>query len=109
MSYKLNYMRTGNFGFITDKDEYEPGEPVRIIYNAIATDESNTFTVNADDTKIEYEGSVAVITFTMPDHDVDLKCSSSSMWSASPAPGQGTALDAFQSMLMFPPEDNKQE
>ena len=109
MSYKLNYIRIGNIGFITDKDEYESGEPVRVIYNAIATDESNTFTVNADDTKIEYEGSTAVITFTMPEHDVDLRCSSSSMWSASPAPGQGTALDAFQSMLKFPPEGNKHE
>ena len=38
MSYKLNHMRTGNFGFITDKDEYEPGEPVRVAIYQLVTD-----------------------------------------------------------------------
>lgn len=80
MSYKLNYMRVGDFGFITEKDEYEPGEKVRVIYNAIASDESYIFSADADDTKTVYEGGVAIITFTMPEHDVELKCSSRSTW-----------------------------
>lgn len=100
-------MRIDNIGFIPDKDEYEPGEQVRVIYNAIATDESNTFTANADDMKIEYEGNVAVITFTMPAHDVDLKCVSNSMWPPSAAPGSDTPLGSFQNLKLFTPVEQQ--
>jgi hypothetical protein len=103
MSYKLVYTKTGKIGFITDKDEYEPGEPVRVIYFPIATDECYSFTINADDTKIKYKESVAEITFTMPEHDVEMDCSSKSMWSPSPMPGlgMGSAFDSFQHMGMI--------
>ena len=104
MSYKLNCMRIGNVGFITDKDDYEPGEPVNVIYNAIGTDESYTFSANVDDLKVEYRGSVAELSFTMPDHDVDLKCSSSSMWSPSATPGFGNPLDSFRLMGTIDPK-----
>ena len=106
MSYKLNCMRIGNIGFITDKDDYEPGESVRVIYNAIGTDESYSFTANVDDMQVEYRGSVAELSFTMPDHDVDLKCSSSSMWSPSATPGFGNPLDSFRSMIAPDPKDH---
>ncbi len=108
MSYKLNYMRVGDFGFITEKDEYEPGEKVRVIYNAIASDESYIFSADADDTKTVYEGGVAIITFTMPEHDVELKCSSRSTWDPSPAPGFNDPVNAFQFMRMINPVEQKQ-
>jgi len=110
MGYKLIYDSYGMFGFKTEKDEYDPGELVRVKYIGMGTDQCYTFDVNADDVKTVRNDFVADITFTMPDHDVELECSSSSMWSPSPAPGfgMGTPLDSFQSMLKSQPVEQNQ-
>ena len=74
--HRLNYAESSHgFGFASEKKEYETGENVVVIYNAVMTDTSYSFDINADDVKIDY-GSVIRITFTMPDHDVDIKCQS---------------------------------
>ncbi len=60
----------------SDRQYYEPGEPVRVTLSHFATDVSYEFYADADDMTVEYENMIAVIRFTMPDHDVEVSCTS---------------------------------
>ncbi|MBR4504330.1 MAG: hypothetical protein IKP20_05105 [Candidatus Methanomethylophilaceae archaeon] len=62
--------------FISEKTEYEPGESVTVKYPYIATDTSYNFFADADDVRVDCDGCVATIRFTMPDHDVEVSCTS---------------------------------
>ena len=62
--------------FFSEKTEYEPGEQVTVKYPYIATDTSYNFYADADDMRVECTDSVATIRFTMPDHDVEVYCTS---------------------------------
>ncbi len=65
-------VRTGlGFKFKEDRAYYMPGEYVEASFIFVATDTSYNVKVNAPDLKVEY-GSVIKISFTMPDHDVDI-------------------------------------
>lgn len=70
--YCLKWDDQGGFGFASKKNEYAEGEHVEVIFNAIMTDVSYTFHVNVDDFRVTNNGSIAYITFIMPDHDVEL-------------------------------------
>ena len=65
-----------DWGFSSEKPEYEQGECVKVVYPFIATDTSYNFYADADDMRMEYEGFTAVMRFTMPDHDVKVWCTS---------------------------------
>lgn len=54
-----------------DRAYYKIGEHVEAIFIFVATDTSYDVKVNAPDLKVEY-GSVIKVSFTMPDHDVDI-------------------------------------
>ena len=66
------------FKFKEDRAFYLPGEPVEVHFLFVATDTSYDVSVNAPDVKVEY-GSTIKITFTMPDHDVDIALGSHSV------------------------------
>ncbi len=81
MSYRLIYTNNGMFGLFSERMEYEEGEPVRVVYNAVMTDTSYTVSADADDVKTEFGDSGIVISFTMPAHDVKVSVSSRSAMS----------------------------
>jgi hypothetical protein len=78
MGYKLKYIRAGLFGFNSEKQEYEEGEPVKVTYFPLGTDTSYSFHADADDVVVHRNDDVAEITFTMPAHDVEVTCTSRS-------------------------------
>ncbi len=55
-----------------DRAYYMPGEHVEAVFVFVATDTSYDVEVDAPDLKVEY-GSVIKVSFTMPDHDVDIR------------------------------------
>ena len=59
------------YGFQSDRYFYEPGEKVVVTYFMVSPNVSYTFGGNVDDLTWEY-GSPIKLTFTMPDHDVEL-------------------------------------
>ena len=93
MAYKVNFGPL----FTSEKTEYEPGEPVKVIFPFIATDTSYRFHVNADDKKEEYKNGVIEITFTMPDHDVEVDVNSKNTMEPEPNP-MLTPVGAFTGM-----------
>ncbi len=76
MGYRLTYLRVGCVGFNSEKQEYEEGEPVKVTYFPMGTDTGYSFHADADDVVVHQNGDVATITFTMPDHDVEVTCTS---------------------------------
>ena len=78
MGYRLTYLRVGCVGFNSEKQEYEEGEPVKVTYFPMGTDTGYSFHADADDVVVHQNGDVATITFTMPDHDVEVTCTSKS-------------------------------
>ena len=61
-----------------DRAFYKPGDPVEACFLFVATDTSYDVSVNAPDVKVEY-GSTIKVSFTMPDHDVDISMGSRSV------------------------------
>ena len=102
MKYKVKFSNFGGIGFNSKRTEYEPGEPVEVTYNAICTDTSFTFHANVDEKNVEYKGGCAIISFIMPDHDVEVDCEMKSVMMPlykgpdGDMPGLG--------MMMFTPE-----
>ena len=72
MKYKVKFSNFGGIGFNSKRTEYEPGEPVEVTYNAICTDTSFTFHANVDEKNVKYKDGCAIISFIMPDHDVEV-------------------------------------
>ena len=89
MKYKLKYDNINGFGFNSEKQEYEAGEPVKVTYFPIGTDTAYTFRANADDVVVKEQDSSATITFTMPAHDVEVTCSTRSTMGPAAVPGIG--------------------
>lgn len=68
MKYKL--INNGNF--VCERTEYEPGEPVKVLFPWIATDTSYSFFIDADDVKENYVNDQMEFRFTMPSRDVEM-------------------------------------
>ena len=93
MLYKVNFDNIGGFGFTSKKVMYEPGESVVVIFNAIMTDTSYSFNVNVDDYKVDRsKGSIVYISFTMPEHDVDVTYTCQNVMTYHP---QGSGLSGM--------------
>lgn len=56
----------------SEKRYYLPGEDVEVIYKGLFRDARYFFFADAEGYNVRCEGSVAKITFVMPDHDVDV-------------------------------------
>ncbi len=71
--YKVNY---DNKSWYTNaQDEYAAGEEVELYYSLIATDTDYSFTLDDGPLKYDYDEKKGfIIRFTMPEHDVTLKC-----------------------------------
>ncbi|MBR4226472.1 MAG: hypothetical protein IKR86_06855 [Candidatus Methanomethylophilaceae archaeon] len=76
--------------FFSEKEKYRKGEPVRVMFPFVATDTSYNFFADADDVHVECDGSTAVITFTMPDHDVAVSFSCRNTMMLDRTPGKMT-------------------
>ncbi len=72
-TYRINYMNPeADCGFCSEKRYYLPGEDVEVIYKGLFRDARYFFFADAEGYNVRCEGSVAKITFVMPDHDVDV-------------------------------------
>jgi hypothetical protein len=70
---KYKVMHDG--GFSSKKTAYRAGEKVTLYYEFIATDTDYTFLVDGSAVRPDFERSTGfIISFTMPDHDVTVKC-----------------------------------
>ncbi len=90
MKYKL----INNGHFFCERTEYEPGEPVTVLFLWMATDTSYEFFIDADDVKQEYVNSRMEFRFTMPCRDVAMSYESRSSMMMGPGafpgfPGMG--------------------
>ena len=81
-----------------DRVFYKPGEVVEVDYWAVATDTSYQVDVNAPDLKVDY-GSSLHITFTMPDHDVNISIGATSVMTCNPNNTLYAPLDGFKGMM----------
>ena len=72
MKYKLIL----NNCFHSERTEYEPGEPVKAVFQWLATDTSYQFFIDADDVRQECVNDSMVFRFTMPNHDVEMSFTS---------------------------------
>lgn len=74
VTYQVDYNGSKDL-YVGAKDRYEPGTQVKLYFDMIATDTDYSFYL--DDEPISYsydERKGFVITFTMPEHDVSLRC-----------------------------------
>lgn len=104
--YKLLGVNDSMLGFTSERVFYQPGEHVTVIYNAIMTDTSYTFIVDADDYKVDHMngGSSVKIEFTMPEHDVKITCQTRNVMMYNP--GNITDSLSFPGMKAAPVPDN---
>ncbi len=72
----MGHILIHNDCFVIEKEEYEPGEPVRARFPWLATDTSYQFFIDAEDVREEYVDGEMVFLFTMPDHDVNMSFTS---------------------------------
>ena len=96
-TYTVSPMFIG-FKYKDDRIHYKPGEHVEVEYWTVATDTSYSVDVNAPDLKVEY-GSVLRISFTMPEHDVNISIGARSVMTPGPV-GIDTAIKGFEGMKM---------
>ncbi len=90
--YKVDYDGDREY-YEGAKDEYEAGEKVVLYYDLIATDTDYAFYL--DDEKINFgysEDRGFIIEFTMPDHDVKLRCETRNSMEYIPSIDPGTLL-----------------
>ena len=80
-----------------DRVYYRPGERVEVDYWAVGSDTSYHVTVNAPDLEVKY-GSVIHISFTMPEHDVNILMEAQSVM--TPHNTGFTGLNGFMGMFM---------
>ena len=72
--YKIDYCGQKSF-YKGAKDSYRAGDKVRLYYGMIATDTDYSFFLDGERFSPGYsEKEGFVISFTMPEHDVTLKC-----------------------------------
>ena len=73
------YKNYGMVGFSSKKKFYAPGADVEVIFYGIMTDTSYTFNVTVKDFDVKYDDrNFYRITFVMPEHDVEISCSTQS-------------------------------
>ncbi|MBO4680248.1 MAG: hypothetical protein J5626_11340 [Lachnospiraceae bacterium] len=94
-TYSVSPMFLG-YKYKEDRVYYKPGEHVEVEYWAVATDTSYSVDVNAPDLKVEY-GSVIRISFTMPEHDVNISIGARSVMTPGPI-CIDTAMKGFEGM-----------
>lgn len=74
--YKVEYIG-GKSCFVNAQDSYKAGQRVEIYYPYVATDTNYDFFVDGLEVNPSYEdGKGYVISFTMPEHDIKVECSS---------------------------------
>ena len=72
--YKVDYCGQ-KFAYKNAKDEYRAGDNVTLYYSMIATDTDFFFTLDGAKLYIDYDVSEGyILSFTMPKHDVVLRC-----------------------------------
>ena len=72
--YKVDYCGQ-KFAYKNAKDEYRAGDNVTLYYSMIATDTDYFFTLDGAKLYIDYDVSEGyILSFTMPKHDVVLRC-----------------------------------
>ncbi len=69
--YKVDYHGQKDF-FRGSRDSFTAGSSVRLVFDLIATDTDYSFFVTADDYNVNYENGAYVISFIMPEHDVEV-------------------------------------
>lgn len=74
-----------------DRAYYMPGEHVEAFFICVGTDMSYNVQVDAPDLKVEY-GSIINVSFTMPDHDVDVSIDCRSVMMGNPGISMGHQL-----------------
>lgn len=99
--FKVDYPE---FGFKSAKREYEAGEAVEVIFYIVATDTSYTFEVNVEDLKRTYENGCIVLRFTMPEHDVTIKCGERSVMTPGPVGFMGLGLMTMEEVARLKAE-----
>ena len=72
--YKVDYCGQ-KFAYQNAKDAYRAGETVTLIFEMIATDTDYSFRLDGAELNRSYDSAKGfILSFTMPDHDVTLKC-----------------------------------
>ena len=92
-AFIMGYRLIHNDCFVTEKEEYEPGEPVRARFPWIATDTSYEFFIDAANVRQEYVNGEMVFLFIMPGHDVNMSYTSRNTMMRDPRPIHPEALD----------------
>lgn len=65
------------YAYKNAKDEYRAGEKVTLYYWMIATDTDYSFSLDSAQLMTDYDRQKGfILSFTMPDHDVKLRCCS---------------------------------
>ena len=72
--YKVDYCGQKE-RYANAEDTYKPGTEVELYYKYIATDTSYSFYLDGERIDYDYDDYFGyIVTFTMPDHDVELEC-----------------------------------
>ncbi|MBR1481840.1 MAG: hypothetical protein IJ598_02600 [Ruminococcus sp.] len=72
--YKVDYCGE-KFAYRNAKDTYAAGERVELYYFMLATDTDYSFSLEGAALSLDYHASRGyILRFTMPDHDVVLRC-----------------------------------
>lgn len=72
--YKVDYCGKKH-EYKNAKDEYRAGEKVTLYYWMVATDTDYSFTLDGAELSRDYDtGKGFVLSFIMPEHDVELHC-----------------------------------
>ena len=98
--YKVNY--DNKSWYENAKDEYAAGEEVELYYSIIATDTDYSFTLDGGPLNYSYDDDKGfVIRFTMPEHDVTLKCISKNSMVYEPPTEQEDVLliDSYHAIV----------
>lgn len=75
-NYSVDYCGQKDF-YLNARDKYRVGEKVEVYFNLIATDTDYSFYLDGEIINPAYDNSKGyIIKFTMPEHNVTLKCES---------------------------------
>ena len=108
--YKVDYDGDKDF-YEGAKDEYKAGEKVVLYYNFIATDTDYAFYLDDERINTGYsEDRGFIIEFTMPEHDVRLRCESHNSMVYVPPVDPGTLLlDYYEATVATDGGDDSRE
>lgn len=110
VKYKVNY--DNKSWYENAQDTYAAGEQVELYYPIIATDTDYSFTLDDGPLKYDYDEQKGfIIRFTMPEHDVSLKCISKNSMVYEPPTEEADVLliDSYRAIIGADGDDGYDE